>query len=125
MTRKHCSGQPEFSGLCCLAGRACIVLVTFVQAAFADVVNYGKSVAVQPDGKIVAAGYAGVGSADHIAVVRYNADGSLDKSFNVSGKVITAVGGGYCKAETLVLQSNGKIVVAGYSFNPKGTPFSP
>jgi uncharacterized delta-60 repeat protein len=96
------------------------VLVTFVQAAFADVVNYGKSVAVQPDGKIVAAGYAGVGSADHIAVVRYNADGSLDKSFNVSGKVITAVGGGYCKAETLVLQSNGKIVVAGYSFNPNG-----
>src|SRR6266404_8239250 len=79
-----------------------------------------KSVAVQSDGKIVIAGYATVGRASNIALVRYNVDGSLDKSFNGTGKVITAVGDGDCKGEGLALQSDGKIVVAGYSFKPGG-----
>jgi len=83
-------------------------------------IDEGKSVAVQSDGKIVVAGYAGVGRADQIALVRYNADGSLDKSFNGSGKIITAVGDGDCHGGGLALQSDGKIVVAGYSFNPTG-----
>jgi uncharacterized delta-60 repeat protein len=83
-------------------------------------IDYGKSLAVQTDGKIVVAGYAGVGRADQIALVRYNADGSLDKSFNGTGKIITAVGDGDCHGEGLALQSDGKIIVAGYSFNPSG-----
>jgi len=81
---------------------------------------FGNSVAVQSDGKIVVAGYATVGRAAQIALVRYNMDGSLDKSFNGTGKIITAVGDGDCKGEGLALQSNGKIVVAGYSFKPGG-----
>ena len=81
---------------------------------------FGNSVAVQSDGKIVVAGYATVGRAAQIALVRYNMDGSLDKSFNGTGKVITAVGDGDCKGEGLALQSDGKIVVAGYSFKPGG-----
>jgi uncharacterized delta-60 repeat protein len=91
----------------------------FVHGAVArDRYDDGKSVAVQTDGKIVVAGYATVGPAAQIALVRYNVDGSLDKSFNGTGKVITAVGDGDCKAEGLALQSDGKIVVAGYSFKP-------
>src|SRR6266481_5652547 len=95
--------------------------MVFVHGAVArDRYDDGKSVAVQTDGKIVVAGYATVGPAAQIALVRYNVDGSLDKSFNGTGKVITAVGDGDCKGEGLALQSDGKIVVAGYSFKPGG-----
>src|SRR6478752_3045793 len=45
----------------------------------------GADVAVQPDGKVVvAAGTVNAGQSD-FGVVRYNADGSLDTSFGVSG----------------------------------------
>jgi len=95
--------------------------MVFVHGAVArDRYDDGKSVAVQTDGKIVVAGYATVGPAAQIALVRYNVDGSLDKSFNGTGKVITAVGDGDCKGEGLALQTDGKIVVAGYSFKPGG-----
>lgn len=100
---------------------ACVTLAAFGYPAIAaDSSAYGESVAVQSDGKILVAGYAEVGRADQIALVRYNVDGSLDKSFNGTGKVITAVGDGDCKGEGLALQSDGKIVVAGYSFKPGG-----
>ncbi len=121
MTRKRCYRRFETKIFFSLAGRACIASMVFVHAAVAaDRYDDGKSVAVQSDGKIVVAGYATVGRASNIALVRYNVDGSLDKSFNGTGKVITAVGDGDCKAEGLALQSDGKIVVAGYSFKPGG-----
>ncbi|MEU7304371.1 calcium-binding protein [Streptomyces sp. NPDC007206] len=71
-----------------------------------------EDVAVQPDGKIVAAGYVG-GDA---AVARYNPDGSLDTTFSGDGMVTTRLGsspeeGGDARA--LVLQPDGKIVIAG------------
>src|SRR5438874_12648152 len=95
--------------------------MVFVHASVAaDPYDNGKSVAVQNDGKIAVAGYATVGRAANIALVRYNADASLDTSFNGTGKVITAVGDGDCKGEGLALQSDGKIVVAGYSSKPGG-----
>jgi len=48
--------------------------------------NYGHSVAVQADGKIVVAGYSSHGfNDDQFAVVRYNTNGSLDTSFNSTG----------------------------------------
>src|SRR5215510_5324250 len=126
MTRKRCFRRTEIKIFCLFARWACIALIVSVQAGFASAdidhggIDEGKSVAVQSDGKIVVAGYAGVGRADQIALVRYNADGSLDKSFNGTGKIITAVGDGDCHGEGLALQSDGKIVVAGYSFNPTG-----
>jgi uncharacterized delta-60 repeat protein len=51
--------------------------------------DYGYGVALQPDGKIVVAGYAGSSGAYSFAVVRYNANGTLDTSFDGDGKVIT------------------------------------
>jgi len=121
MRRKRCYRRFESKTFFSLAGRACIAFIVFVHGAVArDRYDDGKSVAVQTDGKIVVAGYATVGPAAQIALVRYNVGGSLDKSFNGTGKVITAVGDGDCKGEGLALQSDGKIVVAGYSFNPSG-----
>jgi uncharacterized delta-60 repeat protein len=121
MTRKRCYRRFESTIFFSLAGRACIASMVLVHAAVAaDRYDDVKSVAVQSDGKIVVAGYATVGRAVQIALVRYNMDGSLDKSFNSTGKVITAVGDGDCKGEGLALQNDGKIVVAGYSFKPGG-----
>ncbi|MDO8750984.1 MAG: hypothetical protein Q7K03_07560 [Dehalococcoidia bacterium] len=76
--------------------------------------NFGQSVAIQSNGKIVVAGYSGEGVAYDFAVARYNADGSLTTSFGAGGKVTTDFGG-YDIGQSVAIQSNGKIVVAGYS----------
>src|SRR5687768_2759032 len=47
----------------------------------------GRSIAIQPDGKIVVAGAARSGDDGVMAVVRYNTNGSLDGTFDTDGKV--------------------------------------
>jgi uncharacterized delta-60 repeat protein len=76
-----------------------------------------QAVAVQPDGKILAAGSSSNNSNLDFALVRYNVDGSLDTSFNVSGQVVTVVGSDDDVALGLALQADGKIVTCGYTFN--------
>ena len=49
------------------------------------------STAIQPDGKIVAAGRSQNGPNYVFALVRYNANGSLDTTFDGDGKVTTAI----------------------------------
>jgi len=49
------------------------------------------AVAIQSDGKIIAAGTSNVGGNYDVAVVRYNSDGSLDTSFDSDGMVTTPV----------------------------------
>jgi uncharacterized delta-60 repeat protein len=74
------------------------------------------AVAVQPDGKIVAAGRAdGVLSLTdtNFGLVRYNQDGSLDPAFGTGGKVLTDFGTVNDQANGMAIQSDGKIVVAG------------
>jgi len=77
----------------------------------------GNSVAIQSDGKIVVAGSSYNGSNDDFALVRYNADGSLDTSFDTDGKVITAIGSDFDQGFSVAIQSDGKIVAAGYTYN--------
>ena len=75
--------------------------------------NEASAVVVQPDGKIVAAGRnSGGGNAD-FALARYNVDGSLDSAFGLGGKVVTDFFITSDIASSLVLQSDGKIIVAG------------
>jgi len=87
----------------------------------------GRSVAIQSDGRIVVAGYSysagGAGNAD-FAVVRYNPDGTLDTTFSGDGKLTTAIGSADDIAYSMVLQSEGKIVVAGYSDNGANEDFA-
>jgi len=66
-------------------------------------------VAIQPNRKIVAAGFAG----DDFALARYNRDGSLDTSFNGDGKVTTDFGGPSDVAFGVAIQPDGGIVAAG------------
>jgi uncharacterized delta-60 repeat protein len=72
-------------------------------------------VAVQSDGKIVVAGSSRNGSNDDFALVRYTSTGSLDTTFSGDGKLTTAIGSSDDQALALALQSDGKIVVAGFS----------
>ncbi len=76
-----------------------------------------RGIAVQSDGKIVVAGVAAVAGNNDFAVVRLNADGSLDTTFDTDGKVTTAIGAGADEARGLAIQTGGKIVLAGYSHN--------
>lgn len=69
---------------------------------------------IQPDGKIVVTGLV----ANHaFGLARYNNDGSLDTSFGSGGKAITEFFGGPDLAQGVALQSDGKIVVAGFVFD--------
>ena len=88
-----------------------------VTTAIGSGIDIARSVAIQSDGKIVLAGYSNNGSDDDFAVVRYNADGSLDTGFGTGGKVTTAIGSGTDIARSVAIQSDGKIVAAGYSGN--------
>jgi uncharacterized delta-60 repeat protein len=76
---------------------------------------FAASIAIQSDGKFVVAGYSQIGDTFDFVVVRYNADGSPDTSFNGDGIVTTNIGGQLDFANTAAIQSDGKIVVAGYS----------
>ncbi len=78
-------------------------------------VNYdgASSVAIQADGKIVVAGsqYNCFCIDSSFAVVRYNPNGTLDTSFNGTGKAITQVNSSRDYAESVAIQADGKIVV--------------
>ena len=77
-----------------------------------------EAVAVQPDGKIVAAGYGGSirpGPAGAMfALARYLPDGTLDPSFGAGGKVTTDFGA-YDWARAVRVLPDGKILAAGSS----------
>jgi uncharacterized delta-60 repeat protein len=90
----------------------------------------GEAVAIQGDGKIVVAGGSSGGT--DVAVVRYNADGSLDTSFGGGdGIVITDVNGDDA-AFAVAIQNDQKIVVGGTTdgftssllirYDPAGAP---
>ena len=78
------------------------------------------AVALQSDGKIVAAGTDAPYSAaaysspsGKAALARYNTDGSLDVSFGSAGKVTTAFGDYGGQIRSVAIQTDGKIVAGG------------
>ncbi|MEH2461293.1 DUF4347 domain-containing protein [Nostoc sp.] len=77
----------------------------------------GYSITVQSDGKILVAGESDNGSNYNFAIARYNSDGTLDTSFNATGKVTTNFNGSNAVGYSITVQSDGKILVAGESDN--------
>ena len=77
--------------------------------------DQAQAVAIQPDGKLVAAGGAGfVDCHDRIALARYNPNGRLDPSFSGDGKTTTRFSRRSCdEANGISIQTDGKIVIAG------------
>jgi uncharacterized delta-60 repeat protein len=90
-----------------------------VTTSIADV-SFANDVGIQPDGKILAGGFANSRGHDRFAVARYNADGTLDTSYSGDGKVITTVSGHGDAGLRLSLQPDGRLVVVG----PAGTETS-
>src|SRR5262249_32973927 len=73
---------------------------------------------VQPDGKLVAAGYVAVVprcadsicDASDLAIARYNSDGTLDETFGSAGTITSTMSD---EADDLIRQPDGKLVVVG------------
>ena len=79
---------------------------------------------VQPDGKIVVAGMANNGWDDDFALVRYYPDGNLDGTFDGDGRVISDYGAGDDRIHALLLQPDGKLLVAGEVGTANGQDFA-
>ena len=86
-----------------------------VTTIFEDGDSFATAAALQPDGRIVVAGnYLPLSGAD-FALARYNGDGSLDLSFGENGWISTDLGGEDDLASAMLLQPDGKILLAGTS----------
>lgn len=96
--------DPSFSG----DGLFEIDFGSFNQSAY--------EVLVQPDGKIVTAGFPDTESSDSdFLVARCNSDGTLDTGFGTGGKVRTSFGDLNGGAKGAALQPDGKIVAVGFN----------
>ncbi|MBS7539274.1 hypothetical protein [Ancylobacter lacus] len=92
-----------------------------VDVSLGDGNDVATAVAVQPDRKIVVAGYHQDGKSKNIFVARFNRNGTLDKSFGADGNadgapdgvVNVSLGDGDDIARAVALAADGKIVVAG------------
>src|SRR5213080_4613023 len=94
-------------------GNGGIVTTTFPEG------SYAFDVALQPDGKIIAAGTVFVDfnpgdmSDTDFALARYNPDGSLDTTFGNGGAVTTDFFGNEDDVFSVLIQADGKIIVVG------------
>jgi uncharacterized delta-60 repeat protein len=96
-------------------------LTTGVAGLLVDVCN---AVTVQSDGKIVAAGYTTETGPEHVALVRYNTDGTLDGGFGSGGKLdINASVGPTVdsSAQALLIQPDGKLLIGGNAEGPSNS----
>lgn len=74
------------------------------------------ALAVQPDGKLVAAGRTWNGLRDDFALARFTASGELDTTFGTNGCVTTSFGSlDHARTTSMILQPDGKLVVAGWT----------
>ena len=83
-----------------------------VTGGFSSTADRANAVAIQPDGKIVAAG----SSEGFFALIRFNSNGSIDPSFGPFGDGVVRTnvsGGGTSQINAVVIQGDGKIVAAG------------
>ncbi len=102
-------------------GNNAIVKTEFIAFSSEEI----KALAIQTDGKIIAAGTVGTGATSNIVIARYAADGSgLDPTFGSSGKVIVDFSGTQDYVSSIVLQTDGKIVIGGSTVNGSNADFS-
>jgi uncharacterized delta-60 repeat protein len=85
--------------------------------------DYAYALALQTDGKIVAAGYSAGGNSD-FAVMRLTAAGALDAQFGSGGKTKIDFSGGDDEADSVAVQADGKIIIAGWAATATGDDFA-
>ncbi len=96
---------------------------TFLQAPNSGANDYITSLALQPDGKILVGGkFTSFNGNNRYHIARLNADGSVDGNF-MNGTSGTALGvrGTNAIVQSIALQSNGQLVIAGHFTSVNGT----
>ena len=76
--------------------------------------DYATAMTLQPDGKVLLAGYCSNGTNNDFCAARFLPNGMLDTVWNGTGKVITPIGTGDDLVTAMTLQTDGKILVSGY-----------
>lgn len=79
--------------------------------------DYGRDLAIQPDGRIVAVGQVNY----DMFAMRLTADGQFDPTFSDDGRLSIAVPGGGSRANGVALEPDGDVIVAGSLSNLSGT----
>ena len=82
--------------------------------------DIGIGITTDTSGKILVSGLSNNGANDDMAIWRYNSNGTLDTTFNGVGYVVhnnAAGGNGSDMSTGIALDTSGKILVSGYSFN--------
>jgi uncharacterized delta-60 repeat protein len=90
-----------------------------VRNAFAAGGDFARALAIQADGRIVAAGSTRPTDSfsDDMLITRHDANGALDATFGTSGKVLVDFFSSADGAAAVLIQPDGKIVAAGIARN--------
>lgn len=96
----------------------------YLDLGFGTLIDQGRCIEMQPDGKILVAGRSG-NTGENFAMARLNMNGTLDTSFGIGGKVQTTFFGEQSNANSIVIQPDGKIILGGWTNNvPFGYDFA-
>ncbi len=85
--------------------------------------DYGRAIALDSSGRILVTGSSGNGTDVDMVIWRYNADGTLDTSFNSVGYTVhanAASGNDSDEGQAITLDASGRILVGGFSTNGTG-----
>src|SRR5262249_38329490 len=89
-----------------------------------SVFGSASGILAQVDGKILISGGTSERDGGDFIIARYNANGSLDSSFGVMGRVTTDCSGGIDHANAMALQPDGKIILLGTTTNLNHSSFA-
>jgi len=82
---------------------------------FGNGTDQATAIAIQPDNKMVVAGFSWNGHDNDFSLTRYSANGIRDISFGDNGRVVTDFGSSMEYIYSLIIKPNGKILVSGFS----------
>ena len=128
---QQADGKIVATGIATVGGRTVVALARLTTAGAVDTTfgtsgkvtlaaigtssDFGRGIAIQPDGKIVVTGNATSGTVSQLLAIRFNSDGTLDTAFGTNGiaklsdsRLTSSLG------YFVGLQSSGKIVTGGY-----------
>lgn len=87
----------------------------FAIVSIGCVTDRTRAIALQADGKILAAGWMNDGLDDQLFIIRFNTDGSTDNTFGNNGATTLDIGGNNDRGWDINVLADGKILVGGQS----------